>query len=102
MCQRSRDTVLPSVEPTPVSSIQLPKTTPKTNSFPEKTLTNSRMSVNCVRKADRPRQQTANEKMGVTMWKEEGETGKKERPECESSPSFPISRFPFHRKFQAG
>jgi hypothetical protein len=55
---------LPSDEPMPVNSIQLPKTIPKTNSLPEKTLTNSRMSVSCVRKAEKPRQQTAKGKKG--------------------------------------
>ena len=63
MGDRNRVVSRPSVEPIPVKSIQLPKTIPKTSSFPEKTLSNSRMSVNCVKNADRPRQQTAREKM---------------------------------------
>ena len=46
----------------PVRSIQFPSTIPKTSSFPANALSSSRMSVNCVKKADSPRQQTASEK----------------------------------------
>ncbi len=55
----SRATRRPRAEPMPVNNIQLPSTTPKTSSLPEKAASNSRSSVNWANNAETPSQPTA-------------------------------------------